>query len=102
MRLEAWYAHAHTPMGRVMEIESYQSMLACVIAGAGVAMMAQSMLDSLPGRDRVRVHRLQAPFDQAVTWLMWRQGMRGANLQAWIDLQQSETINQSSECAVQA
>jgi DNA-binding transcriptional LysR family regulator len=49
MRLEAWYAHAHTPMGRVMEIESYQSMLACVIAGAGVAMMAQSMLDSLPG-----------------------------------------------------
>ena len=102
MRLEAWYAHAHTPMGRVMEIESYQSMLACVIAGAGVAMMAQSMLDSLPGRDRVRVHRLQAPFDQAVTWLMWRQGMRGANLQAWIDLQQSETINQSSECAVTA
>ncbi|MBK4995902.1 LysR family transcriptional regulator [Pseudomonas sp. S37] len=102
MRLEAWYAHAHTPMGRVMEIESYQSMLACVIAGAGVAMMAQSMLDSLPGRDRVRVHPLQAPFDQAVTWLMWRQGMRGANLQAWVDLQQSETIDQSSECAATA
>ncbi|MFJ4454548.1 LysR substrate-binding domain-containing protein [Pseudomonas sp. NPDC089392] len=102
MRLEAWYAHAHTPMGRVMEIESYQSMLACVIAGAGVAMMARSMLDSLPGRDRVRVNPLQAPFDQAVTWLMWRQGMRGANLQAWIDLQQSETINQSSEYAVTA
>ncbi|MFK0093405.1 LysR substrate-binding domain-containing protein [Pseudomonas sp. NPDC090592] len=102
MRLEAWYAHAHTPMGRVMEIESYQSMLACVIAGAGVAMMARSMLDSLPGRDRVRVHQLQAPFDQAVTWLMWRQGMRGANLQAWIDLQQSETIDQSSECAATA
>ena len=65
-------------------------------------MMARSMLDSLPGRDRVRVHQLQAPFDQAVTWLMWRQGMRGANLQAWIDLQQSETINQSSECAATA
>ena len=67
-----------------------------------VAMMARSMLDSLLGRDRVRVHHLQAPFDQAVTWLMWPQGMRGANLQAWIDLQQSETINQSSECAVTA
>ncbi|WDY59372.1 putrescine utilization regulator PtrR [Pseudomonas sp. PSKL.D1] len=102
MRLEAWYAHAHTPMGRVMEIESYQAMLACVIAGAGVAMMAQSMLDSLPGRGAVKVHRLQAPFDQAQTWLMWRQGMRGANLQAWVDLQQSETINQSSEYAVSA
>ncbi|MDH0300407.1 MULTISPECIES: LysR family transcriptional regulator [unclassified Pseudomonas] len=102
MRLEAWYAHVHTPMVRVMEIESYQSMLACVIAGAGVAMMAQSMLDSLPGRDRVRVHRLQAPFDRATTWLMWRQGKCGANLQAWIDLQQSETINRPSEAAASA
>ncbi|MCG8292118.1 putrescine utilization regulator PtrR [Pseudomonas entomophila] len=102
MRLEAWYAHAHTPMGRVMEIESYQSMLACVIAGAGVALMAQSMLNSLPGRDRVRAHRLQAPFDHAVTWLMWRQGMRGANLQAWIDLQQSETIDRPSDAAASA
>ncbi|WP_248920996.1 putrescine utilization regulator PtrR [Pseudomonas entomophila] len=102
MRLEAWYAHAHTPMGRVMEIESYQSMLACVIAGAGVALMAQSMLDSLPGRDRVRTHQLQAPFDHAVTWLMWRQGMRGANLQAWIDLQQCETIDRPSDAAASA
>ncbi|MFI8558990.1 LysR substrate-binding domain-containing protein [Pseudomonas putida] len=102
MRLEAWYADAHTPMGRVMEIESYQSMLACVIAGAGVALMAESMLDSLPGRDQVRAHRLQAPFDHAVTWLMWRQGMCGANLQAWIDLQQTETNNQPSEAAVSA
>lgn len=102
MRLEAWYADAHTPMGRVMEIESYQSMLACVIAGAGVALMAESMLDSLPGRDQVRAHRLQAPFDHAVTWLMWRQGMCGSNLQAWIDLQQTETNNQPSEAAVSA
>ena len=76
MRLEAWYAHDHTPMGRVMEIESYQSMLACVIAGAGVALMAQSMLDTLRSRP-VQAHRLQAPFDHAVTWLMWRQGMLG-------------------------
>lgn len=102
MRLEAWYADAHTPMGRVLEIESYQSMLACVIAGAGVAMMARSMLDSLPGRDQVTAHRLQPPFDQAVTWLMWRQGMCGANLQAWIDVQQSETVDRPSAHALSA
>ncbi len=102
MRLEAWYAHDHTPMGRVMEIESYQSMLACVIAGAGVALMAQSMLDTLPGRDQVQAHRLQAPFVHAVTWLMWRQGMLGANLQAWIDVQQRETIDRRSARAISA
>ncbi len=89
MRLEAWYAHDHAAMGRAMEIESYPSMLACVVAGSGVALMSQSMLDSLPGRENVAVHRLQTPFDQATTWLVWRRGMRGANLDAWVNLQEA-------------
>lgn len=88
MRLEAWYAHDHAAMGRAMEIESYPSMLACVVAGSGVALMSQSMLDSLPGRENVAAHRLQTPFDQATTWLVWRRGMRGANLDAWVSLQE--------------
>lgn len=39
MRLEAWFAHDHAAMGRAMEIESYPGMLACVIAGSGVALI---------------------------------------------------------------
>lgn len=89
MRLEAWFAHYHAAMGRPMEIESYQGMLACVIAGSGVALMAESMLASLPGRERVAVHPLAEPFVGATTWLMWRKGMVGANLNAWIDVQQA-------------
>ena len=89
MRLEAWFAHYHAAMGRAMEIESYQGMLACVIAGSGVALMAESMLASLPGRERVAVHPLAEPFVGATTWLMWRKGMVGANLNAWIDVQQA-------------
>jgi len=88
-RLEGWYASQRVSMGRVMEIESYQSMLACVIAGAGVAMVPQTMLDSLPGRKSVSVHPLTSPFDRTTTWLMWRRGMVGANLNAWIDVQQA-------------
>ena len=88
MRLEAWFAHDHATMGRAMEIESYQGMLACVIAGSGVALMSESMLASLPGRERVTVHPLAEPFASATTWLMWRKGMVGANLNAWIELQQ--------------
>jgi DNA-binding transcriptional LysR family regulator len=88
MRLEAWFAHDHATMGRAMEIESYQGMLACVIAGSGVALMSESMLASLPGRERVMVHPLAEPFASATTWLMWRKGMVGANLNAWIELQQ--------------
>jgi DNA-binding transcriptional LysR family regulator len=88
-RLETWYSSQHVAMGRVMEIESYQSMLACVIAGAGVALIPQSMLETLPGRENVLVHPLAAPFDKATTWLMWRRGRVGANLNAWIDVQRS-------------
>ena len=88
-RLEAWYVSDRAAMGRVMEIESYQGMLACVAAGSGVALMPASMLASLPGRENVRIHPLKQPFASATTWLMWRKGMTGANLNAWIELQQA-------------
>jgi DNA-binding transcriptional LysR family regulator len=86
-RLEAWFVASRVPMAPPMEIESYHSMLACVIAGGGIALVPRSMLESLPGRDEVRVHQLAAPFNRTTTWLMWRKGMLGANLRAWIDLQ---------------
>lgn len=86
--LESWFASARVSMGRVMEIESYHSMLACVVAGGGVALMPVSMLQSLPGRESVAVHALAEPFARANTWLVWRKGMVGANLKAWIGLLQ--------------
>src|SRR5690606_41403210 len=88
-RVEAWFAHDHAAMGRAMEIESCPGMLACVIAGSGVARMSESMLASLPGRESVAVHPLAEPFATATTWLMWRKGMVGANLNAWIEQQQA-------------
>ncbi|MEJ5092921.1 LysR substrate-binding domain-containing protein, partial [Sphingobacterium faecium] len=92
MRLEAWFAHSHAAMGRAMEIESYQGMLACVIAGSGVALMSESMLASLPGRESVAVHPLAEPFASTATWLMWRKGMVGANLTAWIQLRRDADV----------
>ncbi|MCD4865743.1 MULTISPECIES: putrescine utilization regulator PtrR [Pseudomonas] len=86
--LDTWYAAAGVPSGPVMEIESYHSMLACVITG-GVALMPESMLDSLPGRERVQRHPIQARFAQATTWLMWRKGREGANLRSWLELRES-------------
>ncbi|MEB0206523.1 putrescine utilization regulator PtrR [Pseudomonas sp. CCC3.1] len=98
-RLEAWYASDRASMGRVMEIESYQGMLACVVAGSGVALMPASMLASLPGRESVGVHPLKQPFATATTWLMWRKGMLGANLNAWIELQQTSSLKNTANAA---
>ena len=89
MRLESWFSHDQAAMGRAIEIESYPGMLACVIAGSGVALMSESMLASLPGRESVAVHPLPEAFASATTWLMWRKGMVGANLNAWIEEQQT-------------
>ena len=80
MRLESWFSHDHAAMGRAMEIESYPGMLACVIAGSGVALMSESMLASLPGRESVAVHPLAEPFATATPLLMFLQAMVEANL----------------------
>lgn len=72
-------------MGRVIEIESYPGMLA-----------------NLPGKDSVAVHPLTGPFATATTWLMWRKGLLGVNLNAWIDLQQegkAEVLQDTCEIA---
>ncbi|MBW0238027.1 hypothetical protein AWM69_18940 [Pseudomonas sp. D1HM] len=49
----------------------------------------------MPGRENVGVHALQQPFSQATTWLMWRKGMMDANLNAWIELQQAQPLQNS-------
>jgi hypothetical protein len=59
--------------------------------------MSESMLDSLPGKDSVSIHPLAEPFASATTWLMWRKGMLGANLNAWIDLQQEGKVLPETE-----
>lgn len=45
---ESWF-HADRAMpGTIHEMESYHGMLACVIAGAGIALIPRSMLESMP------------------------------------------------------
>ncbi len=37
-------------------MESYHGMLACVTAGAGIALMPRSMLEAMPGSNNVEVY----------------------------------------------
>ena len=57
---------------------------------------AYGSVASLPGRENARVHPLQQPFSNATTWLMWRKGRVGANLNAWIELQQARPASVSA------
>ncbi|NKX54362.1 LysR substrate-binding domain-containing protein [Arthrobacter mobilis] len=83
-RFEDWLEAEGIVPSRVVEISSYYSMLACVAAGAGISMIPLSLLETLPGANGVRAHRIEGRLGQAETWLMWRRDCRSANLQAFI------------------
>lgn len=80
---EAWFAADHSSPGRIYEMESYPSILACVAAGAGVAQMPRSMLESMPGASQVNAWLLSEPWRWLTTWLIWRHDAQTRQLKAF-------------------
>lgn len=79
---ENWFARTDAVPGKIFEMESYHGILACVSAGAGLALIPSSMLESMPGRDSVNAWPLSEGTGQISIWLVWRKGVHSANLQA--------------------
>ncbi|AHG21817.1 LysR family transcriptional regulator [Chania multitudinisentens RB-25] len=86
LRLESWFKHSGVLPGQIMEIQSYHAMLACVASGAGLAMIPYSVLNLLPGFERVKVHLLPAEIAETATWLLWRRDAFGPNVRALKEL----------------
>lgn len=83
---ESWFhADGATP-GTIHEMESYHGMLACVIAGAGIALMPASMLNNMPGHHQVEAWPLAEKWRWLTTWLLWRRGAMTRQLEAFIEL----------------
>lgn len=81
-RLEAWLGRSKIAPDRVMEYGSYHAIVACVAAGAGIAVVPRSVIRTLrPERD-VAIHRLPADIANAKTLLVWRKGHRSGALDA--------------------
>ncbi|ELX6957948.1 LysR family transcriptional regulator [Salmonella enterica] len=57
-----------------------------VIAGAGIALMPASMLNSMPGHHQVEAWPLAEKWRWLNTWLMWRRGAMTRQLEAFIEL----------------
>lgn len=82
---ESWFNADHAMPGKIHEMESYHGMLACVVAGAGLALMPRSMLESMPGHHQVAAWPLAEKWRWLNTWLIWRRGTRSRQLDAFID-----------------
>jgi DNA-binding transcriptional LysR family regulator len=85
---ESWFKADLATPGKIFEMESYHGMLACVTAGAGIAMVPRSMLESMPGSRNVNAYPLGEAFRYLNIWLAWRRGQRSPALNALIELLQ--------------
>ncbi|MFP5593744.1 putrescine utilization regulator PtrR [Kluyvera sp. 142486] len=83
---ESWFHADQATPGRIHEMESYHGMLACVIAGAGLALMPRSMLESMPGHHQVEAWPLAEKWRWLTTCLVWRRGAMSRQLEAFIAL----------------
>ncbi len=81
-RLESWLGRSGVVAERVMEYGSYHAIVACVVAGSGIAVVPKSVLRAVGAEAQVAVHPLPSKVSRARTLLVWRQGHRSSALDA--------------------
>jgi DNA-binding transcriptional LysR family regulator len=81
-RLEAWLGRGNSMAERFLDVASYHAIVACVAAGAGVAVVPKSVLALTGAEGGVRQHALPARFARATTHLVWRAGFQSSPLGA--------------------
>ncbi|MGK3329537.1 LysR substrate-binding domain-containing protein, partial [Escherichia fergusonii] len=87
---ESWFHTDNAMPGTIHEMESYHGMLACAIAGAGIALIPRTMLESMPGHHQVEAWPLAENWRWLTTWLVWRRGAKTRQLEAFIALLNTE------------
>lgn len=70
-RLEQWLSDADVAPDAVLELASYQAILACAAAGAGFAIMPASVIATYTDASNIAVHQLPATIARNTTHLVW-------------------------------
>ena len=81
-RLEAWLGGAKVVPERVLEFGSYHAIVACVAAGAGIAIVPRSVIRVSLAASGVAAHALPSAVSKARTFFVWRRGHRSIALDA--------------------
>lgn len=81
-RIEQWFARGRRSIERLTEIGSYHTLLGCIAAGMGAALVPRSILAGVAMRERLQVHELPRPFRRVWTLLVWPRDRPHANVAA--------------------
>jgi DNA-binding transcriptional LysR family regulator len=81
-RLEQWLGRSGVVAERVMEYGSYHAIVACVVAGSGIAIVPRSVLRAVGAEAQVAAHPLPPKIAKARTLLAWRRGHTSPALEA--------------------
>ena len=79
--IEKWYMEHGVRPARVLELGSYHAIVACVAAGAGVAVAPRSVLGLAADASNIAVHDLP-DIGTIETLLVWRRGHFSSALNA--------------------
>lgn len=71
--LQRWLRRDSLTTSRVLDLSSYHAIVACVAAGAGIALIPEAVLDAMP-LTRVRRNPIPRSQSEIVTPLIWRKG----------------------------
>jgi DNA-binding transcriptional LysR family regulator len=71
--LQRWLGRHSLAGARVMDLSSYHAIVACVAAGAGIALVPEAVLDTMP-QAQVQRHAVAKAHSEIVTPLIWRAG----------------------------
>ncbi len=82
-RLEEWYAARGAIPERAIELNSYHSMLGCVVARMGIALLPKSVLATFSANAEISVHNLTSKENRVATVLIWRKGARSPKTEAF-------------------
>jgi DNA-binding transcriptional LysR family regulator len=71
--LQRWLGNDVFSTKRILELSSYHAIIACVASGTGIALVPESVLDTMPG-SQIRRHQLPKIVSDMRTPMVWRDG----------------------------
>jgi len=70
---------------KVIEINSYHTLLSCVAAGMGIGIVPAALIDNYPFASSIQQHQLPCEWKHSTSAFIWRKDSAKASIEAFLD-----------------